>query len=304
MIRVSGDQTTLSPKGVDMTNHDIFISHASEDKDDLVRPLANELTDLGMRVWYDEYTLSIGDSLSGSIDRGLADSRHGVVILSPSFLDKSWPEYEFRSLVALESIRQRRIIPVWYNVTRDDILEYSPNLADKIALSATGRASLHVALEIIQTTNPGKYSELARRAAAREAAQDSTPKEYFKTKDIAKWPALREPLTQPQLRRLKLVREALFEVFPQTWDDMVSDFQRDRPDHRESEIACWEQIAGDYLNVTRRHELSDQEKKTLFSLLLAATWGEQIPNGKGQPDWVNTAARNYYKTLPNARIRR
>ena len=50
--------------------YDLFISHASEDKDDFVRPLANALKSLGVKVWYDEFTLKIGDSLRGSIDRG------------------------------------------------------------------------------------------------------------------------------------------------------------------------------------------------------------------------------------------
>ena len=44
-------------------SHDVFISHASEDKDAIVRPLANALISCGLKVWYDEFTLRIGDSL-------------------------------------------------------------------------------------------------------------------------------------------------------------------------------------------------------------------------------------------------
>jgi len=74
-------------------------SHASEDKEALVQPLATALAAFGVRAWYDEFTLEAGDSLSRSIDRGLADSRFGVVVLSPSFILKPWPEYELRGLV-------------------------------------------------------------------------------------------------------------------------------------------------------------------------------------------------------------
>lgn len=64
---------------------DLFISHASEDKESFVRPLAHFLRELGLKVWYDEFTLSVGDSLSRSIDNGLARSRYGVVVISPAF---------------------------------------------------------------------------------------------------------------------------------------------------------------------------------------------------------------------------
>jgi hypothetical protein len=56
-------------------SHDFFISHASEDKDGLVRELAEALRTKGARVWYDEFTLRIGDSLRRNIDQGLANSR-------------------------------------------------------------------------------------------------------------------------------------------------------------------------------------------------------------------------------------
>lgn len=70
--------------------HDVFISHASEDKDELVRPLAEALISFGLVVWYDEFTLRIGDSLRRKIDQGLARSRVGLVVLSPSFISKGW----------------------------------------------------------------------------------------------------------------------------------------------------------------------------------------------------------------------
>lgn len=54
---------------------DLFLSHATEDKDGFVRPLAHALTALGASVWYDEFSLRAGDSLRESIDRGLRSSR-------------------------------------------------------------------------------------------------------------------------------------------------------------------------------------------------------------------------------------
>lgn len=72
--------------------YDVFISHATEDKEEIVRPLATALVVRGLRVWYDEFELRIGDSLRRKIDAGLANSRFGVVVLSPNFFAKNWPQ--------------------------------------------------------------------------------------------------------------------------------------------------------------------------------------------------------------------
>src|SRR5262245_16145823 len=93
---------------------DVFISHASEDKDSFVRPLAVALQSLGVSVWYDEFSLRVGDSLSRSIDYGLANSSHGLVVISPALIRKPWPEYELRGLVAREIGEDRIILPVLF----------------------------------------------------------------------------------------------------------------------------------------------------------------------------------------------
>jgi hypothetical protein len=112
-----------------------FISHATEDKDEVARPLAEALRKLGHNVWYDEFTLKVGDSLRRSIDAGLAKSRFGIVVLSPSFFEKGWPQYELDGLVAKEQAGQKVILPLWHRISKDDVLKYSPTLADRVALS-------------------------------------------------------------------------------------------------------------------------------------------------------------------------
>ncbi len=117
--------------------YDVFISHASEDKNDLVRPLADELVTLGLKVWYDEFRLKVGDSLRGSIDAGLAKSHFGIVVLSPSFFAMNWPQYELDGLVQRETDGGKIILPLWHKVSKDQVLKYSPSLADKLALNTT-----------------------------------------------------------------------------------------------------------------------------------------------------------------------
>jgi uncharacterized small protein (DUF1192 family) len=117
--------------------YDVFISHASEDKDDLVRPLADELVALGIKVWYDEFRLTVGDSLRRSIDAGLVNSKFGIVVLSPSFFAKNWPQYELDGLVQREMEGGKVILPLWHKVSKTEVMGYSPSLADKLALNST-----------------------------------------------------------------------------------------------------------------------------------------------------------------------
>lgn len=118
-----------------LAKFDAFISHATEDKEDLVRPLAEALISAGYRIWYDEFQLRVGDSLRRSIDRGLAASRFGIVILSPSFFAKQWPQYELDGLVSKEMEGGKVILPIWHKVSKAEVMGYSPSLADKMALN-------------------------------------------------------------------------------------------------------------------------------------------------------------------------
>jgi DNA-binding cell septation regulator SpoVG len=136
-------------RDIDAKQYDVFISHASEDKIEIARPLANFLRRRRLKVWLDDFELTVGDSLSRSIDQGLAFSRFGVVILSPNFFNKKWPRRELESLVAREDGKEKVILPVWHNVKLDDILKFSPALADKLAVPTTGGIN-HVGREILR----------------------------------------------------------------------------------------------------------------------------------------------------------
>jgi hypothetical protein len=113
---------------------DIFISHASEDKAAIARPLANALEKAGVSVWFDEATLTLGDSLRRRIDEGLAHSRFGVVVLSRHFFAKDWPQRELDGLVARENASgEKAIIPIWHRLTKSQVAKFSPTLADRLA---------------------------------------------------------------------------------------------------------------------------------------------------------------------------
>jgi len=116
-----------------MKRWNVFISHASEDKEAVALPLSKGLQDVGVSVWLDSQELKIGDSLREKIDEGLAESEFGIVIISPAFLAKEWPKKELNGLFALEEEGHKVILPVWYNVNKKQIAGYSPILADRLA---------------------------------------------------------------------------------------------------------------------------------------------------------------------------
>jgi TIR domain len=84
-------------------------------------------------VWLDDFELKIGDSLRRRIDAGLAGSRFGVVILSRSFFRKGWPQYELDGPVTRQVSGEQSLLPIWHDITKDEVVAESPSLADKIA---------------------------------------------------------------------------------------------------------------------------------------------------------------------------
>jgi hypothetical protein len=114
-----------------------FISHDSRDKDEIARPLAMELLKKDCSVWYDEFSLKVGDNLRRSIERGLSSTRHCILVLTPHFLSKEggWLGAEL-DIVFTREVNEGRelILPVWHKVTKEQVMAYSPTLANRLAV--------------------------------------------------------------------------------------------------------------------------------------------------------------------------
>jgi len=134
--------------GGDDREFDVFISHASEDKEAVVRPLAQALSSRGLAVWYDEFELRIGDSIRQKIDAGIARSRFGIVVLSAPFFSKSWPTYELDGLVTMAVSGRQVLLPLWHGISKDEVIKQSPSLADKVALRTADSTIDDIADEI------------------------------------------------------------------------------------------------------------------------------------------------------------
>jgi hypothetical protein len=113
---------------------DVFISHASEDKETIARPLAVELEANGLQVWLDSQELYVGDQLTPKIKQGLQNAQFGVVIFSRHFFAKKWTQLELETLLKMEKPPAKVILPVWHGLRTAEIEEFSPTLAAKIAV--------------------------------------------------------------------------------------------------------------------------------------------------------------------------
>ena len=117
--------------------YDVFICHASENKD-FVEPLAKALMEKGLRVWYAPFELKIGDSLRQEIDRGLANSRYGIVVLSEAFFTKNWPQSELDALASRQNAEGRKVIlPIWHGIEANDVRDKSPLLHSLLAVRSS-----------------------------------------------------------------------------------------------------------------------------------------------------------------------
>lgn len=131
---------------------DAFISHASEDKDDVVLPLAALLISSGLKIWLDKSEIFLGDSLRGKIDEGLACSQFGIVILSHKFFSKGWPKAELDGLFSRELSGEKVILPVWHKISFEEIKGYSPLIAGKLAVN-TDSGLIEVKNKILSAIN-------------------------------------------------------------------------------------------------------------------------------------------------------
>ena len=257
-------------KAENQSTWDLFISHATEDKTSVVKPLADALVSFGLRVWYDEFTLRPGDSLSRSVDKGLALSNYGVVVLSPAFFAKQWPEYELRGLTAREMAGGKVIVPIWHNVDRDQVLHFSPPLADKLAIMSAGRSSTDLAHAIIEVTNPELFQKIHRRlkflASIEKARITKIPLEQIKS-----GPVRHKHLPDELIGRIRFIRAALLGIDTHSMKCWLDGFQRDS--HPSREVSIWERICAVIWEYAAMVHLTRQQFSSLFGVVIGVANG-------------------------------
>ena len=249
---------------------DVFISHASEDKDSFVRPLADRLHEFGVKIWYDEFELKMGDSLSESIDRGLKESNYGIIVFSPKFFEKNWADYELKSLVSKQLNGKRIILPIWYRINKDEIQKYSLYLSDIKALSAEKIDDI-VIENILRVIRPDILNSnlLLEMGVKLYKNKSNMERKIVPLDKIDISPIRHQVLPVHMVIATRLISEVFSDVLNTEYQEMIINFARDLDyDH---EFIIWSAMANSYVAFIRDTgcSFSDiEKKKEAISILL------------------------------------
>lgn len=150
LIQPSHNLSTMHSTPPSVPKYDVFISYASEDKETFVSPLVKCLQSRNINVWWDDQNIKWGDSIRQKIDFGLTNSRLGIVVISPEYLEKYWTKYEYNGLLQQEASinKQPIVLPIWHRISKTEIMKYSPTLADRSALNTTSFTPDEIAQEL------------------------------------------------------------------------------------------------------------------------------------------------------------
>lgn len=303
-----GDDSTGSFEGRPTVRSGLFLSHSSADKDELVRPLAEFLRTQSVNVWYDEYSLRPGDSLSASIDLGLAATELGVVVISPAFIHAArksgWTAYELRGITA-NSIGPggRRLIPVWHDVARSCVLDFAPPLADLVAINTNGKSISELAFKIMEVVAPEKAQSLSIYLALAEASTrpgQSVPVDAIRPAPIK--PRLVDGQIVVRSLLVSLVLRDARVAYIGDHGLFLDGLARDA--HPEVDLRRWETIAAAYQAV--RGQVAVEDRTCLVRLLLGITLGASDPKGVDTSlvPKCRVRSRSYSVTCSNYRIRK
>ncbi|MBB4635838.1 toll/interleukin-1 receptor domain-containing protein [Longimicrobium terrae] len=247
---------------------EVFLSYASEDRDEIAKPLAELLTQLGVSVWYDETQIRVGDSIRRSIDEGLAICRYGVVVLSPTFLSKHHTRRELDGLAQREVAGEKVILPIWVDVDVMEIRRFSPPLADRKALLwADGLYA--VVTELLKIVRPDIHEKLVQKAEHGSIPRVASGQQLARIIGGAHFSYTMNDDFESE-EEMELVSSFMQEL--QDWSDLWGDFDlqdRIRTEYRVSELLNDLHQAGWTVHAARR-----SGKRIIAGVEDVWTWSE------------------------------
>jgi hypothetical protein len=132
---------------------DVFLCHAWDDRKTAAKELHDLLEEKGVTVWFSEKDVLLGSPLLREIDRGLAKSRVGIVLVTPSFLKRingaGVADKELSALLARDLL-----IPIVHETTFEDLREVSPLLGSRSGLSTVEESMTEVAAKLAELVTP------------------------------------------------------------------------------------------------------------------------------------------------------
>jgi len=291
----------LIVKGVYKSMWDVFISHASEDKENVVRPIAKQLSEVyKVKVWYDEFSLEYGDSLLASIEKGIQNSNFGIVILSKDFFIKTWTDHEYTSLRNKEMLLNKMIIiPIWYEINKTDVAKYSLTLSDKLAIQLTGGFDVdEIAIKLVKIIRTDIYENIIRMQAMKKLIDRShkTSMNIEELSEIPTPPVRHKSLTMQMKARLKLIHKAINEVDSRSYNKYEEDFRRSVNIDREMIIT--ELLTAAFLDCISIRKMSPIEKKFIYVLTLSlGNYTQNSPFNKDELEIFKRIISSYLQNV-------
>lgn len=249
---------------------DVFISHASEDKESFVEVLAKQLKEVyKVNVWYDKFSLEYGDSLLDSIEEGLKQSNYGIVILSKNFFDKKWTNTELKVLRTKEmELSKKVIIPIWYNISREDVYNHSILLSDKLAIQIENDFDIDdLAIKIVKIIRPDIYDNISRMKYVESINKEAKEVivNYKQLNKIPVPPIRHEKLGRYMEARLKLAYNSIKEVEERTYKQYEEDFRRSVNIDRE--LIITEMLSAAYAECISQRKMTYEDKLKTYILV-------------------------------------
>ncbi len=137
--------------------YDVFLTYTVEDKDTIAKALTLTLEKQGLTIWHNEFDKRLGSNLRNKINFGISRSRFGIIIFTKTFFARDWKGQELESLIATrpetgapqeEDNNKQILLPLWHGITKQDVINFSPKLAEKVARSTAIHTVDEIAKEI------------------------------------------------------------------------------------------------------------------------------------------------------------
>ncbi|RYQ46811.1 toll/interleukin-1 receptor domain-containing protein [Bifidobacterium pseudolongum] len=165
VIYTAGEIRALSPirrsiekQGLKPDKYDVFLCHAWDDRRTVAKDLYEALKNAGVSVWFSEREVLLGSNLMREIDRGLAKSRAGLVLVTASFIGRIKSEgVADKELSAL--LARDLLVPIVHGVTYEDLREESPLLASRNGLSTAEDTVEDIAAKISELVSTDELSD-------------------------------------------------------------------------------------------------------------------------------------------------
>lgn len=147
--KMNGISTVSVPKyqAKSLPEYDVFISHASKDKADLVEELYQSLNKLGVAIFYDKESLEWGDNWKDRILNGTKKAEFAIIVISENFFDREWTERELSEFLNRQNRNgQKLILSILHNITVSQLQEKYPSVADLQAIDSSKNNCDQIAL--------------------------------------------------------------------------------------------------------------------------------------------------------------